>query len=273
LLELEALVRSGSYDAIIVDGAPLEQFLDLPGALEASARWLERLFAPRQQTVFEPLLRVFAAEQVSTGEEVFDRGRALIERLVGLRDNFSDPEATTVRLVANADAGAPDDLKDAIAALSLFGYHVDAACLNRLLPSDLDHPVFKDAVSRQGKALKDAGGTLGMPVLEAPLSPLAPTGVDALRELAGETYGEFAPESVLYGATVHEFSRVRDGLELTVHLPFARRESIAIEQVDDGVMVHLNGYRRVIPLPADSRYFEATGWGLEGGELKVTFRD
>src|SRR3990172_412931 len=36
LLELESFVDSGDYDAVVVDAAPLTQFLDLPPALDAS---------------------------------------------------------------------------------------------------------------------------------------------------------------------------------------------------------------------------------------------
>jgi arsenite-transporting ATPase len=273
LLELEALARSGNYEAIVVDGAPLGQFLELPGALEASARWLERLFAARQQTVFEPLLRVFAADQVSTGEEVFERGRTLLGRLAGLRDIFADSGTTTVRLVSGADGSAAGELQDAVTALSLFGYQADAACLNRLLPDDVDHPLFSNAQERQAKAIAEARASLPAPVLSAALRAAPPVGAKGLVELAADVYGDYEPAAVLHRSGEYAFQRSGDALELTMPLPFARRESIAIEQVDDGVMVHLNGYRRVIPLPADSRYFEATGWALEGGELKVTFRD
>jgi arsenite-transporting ATPase len=52
LLDLQSHAASEHYDVIVVDGAPLSQFLDLPAALDASARWLERIFAPRQSNVF-----------------------------------------------------------------------------------------------------------------------------------------------------------------------------------------------------------------------------
>ena len=46
LLDLQAHIASEKHDVIVVDGSALAQFLDLPAALDAAARWLERIFAP-----------------------------------------------------------------------------------------------------------------------------------------------------------------------------------------------------------------------------------
>lgn len=273
LLELEALAQSGGYDAIVVDAAPLEHFLELPGALESAARWLERLFAPRQQTVFEPFIRVFAGEYASTGEEVFERGRDLLTRLAGLRDTFTDGAVTTVRLVASGDSASEDELQAAVAALSLFSYQPDALWLNRMVPEDVAHAVFTDRLERQARVADTLASSVGMPVLKSALTAAQPRGAERARELVLQAYGSHDPAAVLHHSPEHAFEREGDRHEYVVPLPFARREELAIEQADDGVMVHLNGYRRVLPLPADRRYLEATGWALEDGVLRITFQD
>src|SRR5207237_5275321 len=142
LLELEALAASGDYYAITVDAGPLAQFLDLPAALDAAARWLDRLFAPRQATVFDPFVRVFAGDYAAAGEDVLDRGRDLLGRLARLRDLLTDPDTTSVRLVLPSGATAPALARDAVTALSLFSWPVDALVVNRLLPEEVRDPFF-----------------------------------------------------------------------------------------------------------------------------------
>ncbi len=134
LLELEELIASGRYGVIVLDAAPLEMFLDLPGALESAARWLKRVFSSRSQSVFEPLVRAFAADYANTGEGVFATGRELLTRLASLRDLMIDQKTTSVRLVVTAEGRAPEALREASGVLSLFGYLQDAVVVTRLLP-------------------------------------------------------------------------------------------------------------------------------------------
>ena len=56
---------------------------------------------------------------------------------------------------------------------------------------------------------------------------------------------------------------------LRVNVPFAKREGLRLEELDDGIAVHLNGRRCVLLLP-DTNYREATGWTYEDGILSVT---
>jgi hypothetical protein len=51
-------------------------------------------------------------------------------------------------------------------------------------------------------------------------------------------------------------------------VPFARREDLQLEEVDDGIAVHLNGRRCVLTLP-DTDYGHATAWAYDNGVLSV----
>ena len=166
LLDLEHQAETGGFDVIVVDGASLGQFLDLPPALDSAARWLERLFAPRQSTVFEPFLRVFAGDYADKGEGILESGRELLGRLAGLRDMLNDPEVSSVRIVLEADGSALPAAKEAIAALSLFSHSVDAVVLNRLLPGVVSDPFFDEMKRAQEGALSGVGEAIQpMPLL------------------------------------------------------------------------------------------------------------
>jgi arsenite/tail-anchored protein-transporting ATPase len=216
---------------------------------------------------------MFAAEYASAGEELLESGRELLGRLGDLREIVTDREGSSVRVVLRPDVTAEADAREAITALSLFSYGCDALVLNRMLPKEVTDPFFDDARGEQkkaGGAARSMGG--GMPVLTAELTAKAPRGTEALGALAGELYGDHAPGEMLYESATHSFAAKDGGHVLTVPLPFADKNELAIEQMDDGIAVHLNGRRAVLALPAEVRYKEASSWAFEPPTLRVTFK-
>lgn len=273
LLELEAQAAGAQFEALVVDGGPLPQFLDLPPALDAASRWLERLFAPREQTLFEPFLRVFVGEYAAAGDDVFERGRALLTRLARLRETLTDPAVSSVRLVLGADAAAVGDVQKAVATLSLFGCTVDALVVNRMLPDEAGGE-FLATLREEQEAVVSALGTAAapLPVLAGPLTAAALRGVPSLAALAGRVYDGLAPADVLHRGPTRGFFQEDGCYVLRLALPFVSREELGLEQTEDSVEVHLDGRRCVVPLPHVLRYREAQSWSLESQVLRVVFR-
>lgn len=271
LLELERLIASEAYDAVVVDAATLSQFLDLPAALDAAARWLDRLFTTRQQSVFEPFVRAFAGDYAERGEEVFDNGREMLGRLAGLRDLLTDPEVTTVRIVVQPNRSALAEVSDALGVLSLFSYRVDAIIAGCVLPADLEGTFF-DAQKKEQKAALDALRKLAPvpPLIRAELQSAIPRGPKALATLARGVYGGLDPADFLAPGEEHTVSHETGHYLLRVFVPHARREDLRLEEVEDGIAVHLNGRRCVLTLPDDVRYRSATKWSYEEHVLTVT---
>jgi len=270
LLELEELIASERYGVIVLDAAPLEMFLDLPGALESAARWLKRVFSSRSQSVFEPLVRAFAADYANTGEGVFETGRELLTRLAGLRDLMIDHEVTSVRLVVTPEGRAPEALREASGVLSLFGYLKDAVVVTRLLPDAVKDQFFAAARKRETELLARVRASTAAPVLTCGLRPEPPLGEVALLDLAREVYGDQDPIGFLSGGEPHAFSRDGGNFVLEVVVPFASREELKLEQADDGIVIHLNGRRRLFPLPDEVGMREASNWSHDGRVLRVT---
>jgi len=273
LLELEKHTQADRSEVVVVDGTTLGQFLDLPVALDAAARWLERLFSPRQQNVLEPFLRVFAGDYASSGDSVFDRGRDLLGRLARLRDVLRDPATSSVRLVLTPDRAAAAEGQQAIAALSLFSFPVDALVVNHVLPPEVTDPFFAAARQEQAEVLAEIEALAPRPVLRCGLRPSAPRGAQALTALASEVYGDLDPAGVLHTGRAHSLVREDGRYVLNVVVPFAQREALSLEQVDEGIAVHLNGRRCVMPLPDDGYRYEAASWSFDGEVLRVVLRD
>lgn len=273
LLELEDYIASGDYDAFVLDAAPVSHFLELPPALDAASRWLERLFAPREQTLFEPFLRAFAGDYASTGEEVMERGRELLQRLTDLRDMMTDPDVCSVRIVVTAGEGTESHLKEAITGFQLFSYATDAVVLSRLLPNEDVGPFFEPMRKAQKDSLKAVRGSIGgVPLLTTALRAAPPQGHEALAGLAAEVYGSHSSEEVLYRGEKRLVFHENGRFEMSLSLPYALKEDISLEQLEDSVVVYLAGYRCVLPLPLEVRTWQAASWTFEEQTLKVTFR-
>jgi len=272
LLDLQSHMASEKHDVIVVDGAPLAQFLDLPAALDAAARWLERIFAPRQSNVFEPFLRVFAGDYATAGEDVLERGRELLGRLADLRDDFGDPEVTSVRIVLAADAPSVYAAGQALSALSLFSYGVDALIVNKVLPDGVSDPLFHAARDEHQQTLRSIRETVApLPVLAVDMRSPPPRGTEALASLADDAYAERDPLGIWHTSPEHTLTLAGSQYVMNVALPLARKEDISLEQTDSGVIVHLNGHRCVLPLPREARFYENASWAYDGGVLRVTF--
>jgi arsenite-transporting ATPase len=273
LLELEGRVASGDYEAIVLDAAPVVQFLELPPALDAAGRWLDRLFAPREQTIFEPFLRAFAGDYASTADDVMERGQALLGRLADLRDLLTDPQTCSVRLVTAAVHNSPERLREAITAFHLFSYAVDAVVMNRLLPERDGGDFFSEMAAAETSTVASIGeAASGVPVLKGGLRSSPPLGLDALLVLAAELYGGTSPGDVLHETAPRMAVHENGKFEMELLLPYAKKEELSLEQSEDGVVIHLREHRCVVTLPEDVRDWQAASWTFEAPNLKVTLR-
>ena len=70
----------------------------------------------------------------------------------------------------------------------------------------------------------------------------------------------------------HTFAKDGGKYVMSIALPFAKKEDVSLEQVGEGLEVHLDGRRCVFALPDEVRYREASSWAFEPPLLKVTFR-
>ncbi len=271
LLDVEAHAGEGEFDLIVLDCPPLAYCIDLLAALDAAARWLDRLFPVRQPTVFEPFLRALANYGPSA-DDVYEHGRDLLLRLARLRDLLAGPDAASLRIVLTADKPALPEVQQAVAALGLFAYPIDAAVVNRLLPPEVSDPFFDAARAAQQDALPYVTDSLApMPVLTAALRSPAPSGLDALCGLADSLYGGGDPAAVLYRGPAHAFSQQDGRHVLSLALPFARREELSLEQAGDALVVQMGERRRTIRLPQEVRYLNALSSSFDESTLKVTF--
>lgn len=270
LLTLEEHVESGEYEVVVVDGPAARHALDLLAALDAAARSLDRMFPERQPTVLEPFLRALGGGAIS-GEDVYEAGRGLLERLAALRRALWDPDIASVRLVLTAEEGWRTEAKRAVTGLSLFAYPLDVAICNRLLPEDAG-PWSSGRRRAQQEALRGLMDDLApLPVLSVALQPLDVSGLREVTELAGTAYAGADPAALIHRGPSQKFSRRDGSYVLSLALPFVERDDLALERVDDSLIVHVGERSRTFDLPAEADGYESVSSAFDGETLRVTF--
>ena len=168
LLWLDEFVRSGDYDVIVLDAAPTGETLTLLTLPQVTQWWLQKAF-PLQKTAIKT---VGFAVRKTTGVPL-DKGYEELDRLFGklgdVQEILQDPEVTSARLVMNPERMVIQEAKRAYTYLQLYGYGVDAAVVNRVIPRDEAGGVMAKYVEAQAGYLDEIERSFApLPVLQVP---------------------------------------------------------------------------------------------------------
>jgi arsenite-transporting ATPase len=270
LLALQEHIVSGEFDAVVVDCPALRHTLDLLTALDVVARSLNRIFPPREATVLDPFLRALSGNSV-TGEDIYEGGRDLLLRLSQLRQALTERESASVRLLLAADRRSLREVQRGMTVLSLFAYPVDAAICNRLLPENVGSWFERRRDDEQATLDCVRDSLAPLPVLAPPLQPREISGLKGLVSLARVAYRRADPASVLHRGTGQALSQMDGSYVLSLVLPFVQRQDLAIERLDDALIVHVGERSRAFDLPPEVRELDGVSSALEGNTLRVTF--
>ena len=134
---------SGEYDLIVVDLRPTAETLRLLSLPEVLSWYMEKIFPiGRRVASSSPVLNRVTSLPVAD-DKVFAAVASFYERLDGIRDILADPEVTSARLVMNPEKMVISEARRTYTYLGLFGYAVDTAIVNRVLPDTVTDPVFR----------------------------------------------------------------------------------------------------------------------------------
>ncbi len=267
--------RSGEYDVIIVDCAPTAETLRLLSLPEVMSWYMDKMF-PISRKVAKVVRPVIS--RVSTipfaDEAVFDAVSRFYGRLEGIREILSDTEVTTARLVMNPEKMVISEARRTYTYLGLFGYSVDSAIVNRILPSDVSDPYFDRWHEIQAAHMADIEeGFAGTDIRRLRLFEEEMVGIDLLRVVADELFGDTDPtERLSEGQALRiEESDESGDVELIMQVPFAEREDIDLMRHADEVFVTVGSYRRSLILPDSLRRRTIRGAKIHEGELRIVF--
>ncbi len=267
--------RSEVYDVIIVDCAPTAETLRLLSLPEVMSWYMDKMFpiSRRVAKVVRPVISKVSTIPVAN-EAVFDAVARFYERLDGIREILSDSDVTTARLVMNPEKMVISEARRTYTYLNLFGYAVDSAIVNRVLPESVSDPYFARWREIQTGHLKDIEeGFSGVDVRKLRLFEEEMIGPDLLRTVADELYGDDDPTQKLSEA---EPMRIEspdgsDEVVLVMRVPFAERQDVELTRHGDEVFVTIGPYRRAVMLPDSLRRRTIRSAKIRDGELRVVF--
>ena len=273
LAEVQDHVSSGEYDTIVVDCAPTAETLRLLSLPDVLGWYMQKLFPMERRVarVVRPVLSRVMSMPIP-GDDVFQAGEGFYGRIEGVRRVLANPEITSARLVMNLEKMVVAEARRTYTYLGLFGYAVDAAVVNRIIPDAVTDPYFKRWRELQAEHLATVEEAFAdLALLRLRLFDEEMVGVDKLRIVADELYGDRDPTARLATNTPFRMFDSDGEVVLALRLPLAERGEVDVVRHHDEVYVTVGPYRRSLLLPDSLRRREVTGARLTEGELWIRF--
>jgi arsenite-transporting ATPase len=273
LADIKTFATSGDYDVVVVDCAPTAETLRLLSLPDVIGWYMDRVF-PAQRGITRAV-RPFLTRMMSVpiaSDKVFDAVARFSARLDGVRELLTDPGITSARLVVNAERLVVAEARRTFTYLSLFGYHVDAVIVNRLLPSAVSDPWFDEWRSVEAGHLIEIGDTFApAPVLTVELAPRELVGIDRLRDFGTALYDDRDPVARLATLDPMRVAVEGDALVLSLPLPGVERSEIQLGRRNGELLIAVGSYRRAVALPDSLARREVGAARLSAGRLEIEF--
>ncbi len=267
--------RSENYDVIVVDCAPTAETLRLLSLPDVMSWYMDKMFplSKRVVKVVRPVISRVTTMPVAD-DSVFESVERFYDRLDGIREILSDPEVTTARLVMNPERMVISEARRTYTYLGLFGYGVDSAIVNRVLPQEVEDPYFAKWRSIQEGHLESVEeGFSGMDIRRLRLFDEEMVGVERLRIVGTELYGEKDPTERLSVVDPIRVESIEgsDDVALIMTLPLADKQDVDVMRHDDELFITVDTYRRGLVLPDSLKRRTIKRAKLADGELRVVF--
>lgn len=273
LAEVQDHVSSGRFDTLVVDCAPTAETLRLLSLPDVLGWYMEKLFPMERRVarVVRPVLSRVMSMPLP-GDDVFQAGEGFYGRIEGVRRVLADPEITSARLVVNLEKMVVAEARRTYTYLGLFGYAVDAAIVNRIIPDAVTDPYFKRWREVQAEHLETVESAFAdLARLRLRLFDEEMVGIDKLRIVGEELFGDRDPTERMAVNQPFRVFEQDDEVVLALRLPLAERGEVDVLRRHDELMVTVGPYRRSLVLPDSLRRREVIGARLDGGELWVRF--
>lgn len=268
-LWIEQYYREKAFDVVVIDSAPTGETLTLLTLPQVTKWWVTKAL-PFQKVAIKGL---GLAVRKTTGVPL-DKGYEELEALFGklefIQKIFADPDITSIRLVANPERMVIQEAKRAYTYLQLYGYHVDAVAVNRILP-EMEHPgVFSAYLDSQRVYLKEIEESFQpLPILRVAHAGREVFGLDLLDQIAESMYGDGDPAAVFHTENPMVFEETEDGYTARFKLPFLSDNEFSVSKFGDDLVIELGNRRQHVFLPRFAHFMELEEYHYEAPWLVV----
>ncbi|MGC8636221.1 MAG: ArsA family ATPase [Thermoprotei archaeon] len=251
VLKIEEL--GNQWDVMILDSAPTGQALRFLAVPEVMGRFgFELIKLQRTATkLLKPMQSMLPVP--IPDESVYAQAEGMIEKLKRAGAIMRDSEVSSIRLVTNPEKMAVVQTQRNFTFMNLFGFNVDMVVLNRFFPEGVG-----DYFSRWKQIQQDYTKTVEssfypIPVRKVKYFQNEVVGIDSLREMGREIYGDQDPSSVFYKGKPFEIRKDENGYVLRLQIPFIAKGDVQLSQEGDmlsiSVRTSVTVYDREIALP------------------------
>jgi len=275
LVRIKKYFDEGRFDLLIIDSAPTGAAMRLLGAPDLGRLYIKNIleFSRGISGVITPLLQAFQRRPV-TDKTVPDQIQKLFDQVEGVRRILSDPAVTSVRLVLNPDRMAILETQRAFTFFSLYGLTVDAIFINRVLPPEVTDPYLMPWKKKQSDYRELIAESFSpLTPFEVPLMRQEVTGLPALTFLADGLYGGKDPIQRLSEAQPLSFELRNGEYTLSLRLVGVQGSDIDLEKYGDELRIQVGRHKRAIALPQYLAGLTPTSASLDGGYLKIIFKE
>jgi arsenite-transporting ATPase len=268
--EVEA---TGEYDVCVVDCAPTGSTLRMLRFPDVLRIFMENFFDWKRKAarVIRPVAATFGADVYVPSDDVFAAFDRLYREVEDVRSILLDTDRTTARLVVNPARVVIDETRRSFAYLSLYGVATDAVLVNRVLPPEAAAGYFARWAERERTELEEIEESFPVPQFRVPLHSTEPIGLEALRELAAETYGDRDPAALFTRARPIRLAKRGGATVLEIDLVHASTDELDLVVRGDQLFVQVRDARRRIALPDSVAGRSITSAKLNEGVLEVVF--
>lgn len=276
LLKLKQHRQAHEFDVAIIDCAPTGATIRMLGMPDVMRWYMERFFELERKIMrtMRPAFEKIAKVPLPT-DDVYQAVERVFDRIQGMKDLLTDSAHASIRLVFNPERMVIRESQRAYSYLSLFGFTVDAAIANRLIPPTVTDDYFAQWKKIQRKHMRSAKEIFDpLPIFEGHLYDTEVVGLDALERMAEDVFGDRDPAAVYYDVPpIHLEPTDADipGYDMTVHLPGVDKTSLNLTVVGSELVADLNNYRRNILLPRLLADCDLTSARFEDDYLRIHF--
>jgi arsenite-transporting ATPase len=218
-------------------------------------------------------------------KDIFAGLDKLVAGVKELQGVLTDTSTTSYRVVLNPEKMVIKEGARAVTYLSLFGYPVDAAIVNRILPgvegnglgetwvrSPSSDPYLHHLQEIQARYLSEIERDFyPLPILRSPWFDSEMVGLARLRELADCLFGDSNPSEILFVGQTQAIEEEGDDFVLRLPLPNVELEKVRLTKRGDELFVSIGNFKREMLLPSILSQRDASAATFANGILRIRF--
>ena len=282
LLHINRAASTGDYDRVVVDAAPTGETMRLLTMPESFQWYVDRFYNWGDTAI---RLTGGLLRRMMPSKDPLAGLPKLVEDVKALQGVLSNPQITSYRVVLNPEKMVVKEGARAVTYLSLFGYPVDAAVVNRILPGVVSDgagnaqvaepssdPYLRRLQEIQARYLGEIERDFyPLPIFRSRWVGEEMVGLPQLRHLAAGIFGDADPGQIFFVGQPQEIVEEGDDFILVLPLPNVELNKVKLTKRGDELFVTIGNFKRELLLPAVLAQRDAAGAVFSNGRLRIRF--